>query len=101
MATDVAVLRAAIRDAARRAFAELRAAHPDEHFYYFTLVTTGDALRPGPSASSEEGLARICGQYRDAGMTCDPEDLRWSEADSPYVLSGDEHFREVEDLFLR
>lgn len=100
MPSDVSVLRVAIREAARRAFAQVRVAHPSDHFYYYALVTTGDALRPGPSASSIEGLDEACRKCRDAGHSCDPEDLRWSEADSPYNLCGDEHFREVEALFL-
>jgi hypothetical protein len=96
--SDKEVLRAEIREAARRAFAAVRAAHPDEHFYYFALVTTEDALRPGPSASSLEGLRRAC-ESQDAGP-CAPDVLRWSEADSPYNLFGDEHFKRVAELFL-
>jgi len=86
----------AIRDAAERAFSAVRDEHPLECFYYFALVTTADALRPGPSASSIEGLARIV-----HGQGCSAADRRWSEADSPYNLYGDEHFAEVEQLFLR
>lgn len=84
-----------MRDAAEQAFSAVRDEHPLERFYYFALVTTADALRPGPSASSVEGLARIV----DA-QGCPAADLRWSEADSPYNLYGDEYFAEVEQLFL-
>lgn len=93
-------LRDAIREAARHAFQAVRSANPHEHFYYFALVTTGDALRPGPSANSLEGLERSLDRYRAKGSACGADVLRWSEADSPYHLHGDEHFRDVETLFL-
>ncbi len=93
-------MRDAIREAARHAFRALRSANPHEHFYYFALVTTGDALRPGPSACSLEGLERVLDRYRAKGLACGADVLRWSEADSPYHLYGDEHFRDVEALFL-
>lgn len=78
----------------------VRSANPHEHFYYFALVTTGDALRPAPSACSLEGLQRSLARYRAKGSACEPAALRWSEADSPYHLHGDEHFGDVEALFL-
>lgn len=93
-------LRTAIRAAASAAFSAVRAAHPSDTFYYFALVTTEDGLRPGPSASSLEGLAHALEKYERAGRPVEPADLRWSEADSPYNLYGDEHFSEVERLFL-
>jgi len=93
-------LRDAIREAARQAFQAVRSANPHEHFYYFALVTTGDALRPGPSSCSLEGLERALDRYRAKGSACGADVLRWSEADSPYHLYGDEHFRDVEALFL-
>lgn len=89
-----------IREASRRAFSALRQACPCDDFYYYALVTTEDALRPGPSASSTQGLESVLKNYRDRGIACEPADLRWSEADSPYDLFGDEHFAEVERLFL-
>ena len=91
----------AIREAARQAFEAVRSANPHEHFYYFALVTTGDALRPGPCACSLEGLERALERYRAKGSAFGAEVLRWSEADSPYHLHGDEHFRHVEALLLR
>lgn len=94
------LLRSAIREASRRAFSAVRDAHPDEHFYYFALVTTGDGLRPGPSASSVEGLERTSNEYQARGDALSERDLRWSEADSPYNLFGDEFFDEVEAFFL-
>lgn len=94
-------LRNSIREATRHAFVAVRTAHPREHFYYFALVTTGDALRPAPSACSLEGLRRTLAQYRAKGSAVGADILRWSEADSPYHLFGDEHFRHVEALFLR
>jgi Domain of unknown function (DUF4303) len=93
-------LQDAIREAAGRAFSSLRQAYPSDDFYYFALVTTSDALRPGPSASSMQGLERTFTDYRARGFASEPADIRWSEADSPYDGFGDEHFAEVEQLFL-
>jgi hypothetical protein len=92
-------LQTAIHEASRQAFAAVREAYPGEDFYYFALVTTEDALRPGPSASSVQGLESVVARYRTEGHNVTPADLRWSEADSPYNLYGDEFFGEVQRLF--
>ena len=99
--SNLEALRAAIRDAARQAFEALRKDHPFENFYYYALVTTEDALRPGPSASSTAGLDRIVQTHKTAGYQLEHADLRWSEADSPYNLYADHFFAEVERLFLQ
>ena len=100
MPSDPNRLTRLIREAAKQAFCALRSAYPDESFYYFALITTGDGLRPGPSASSEEGLQRAVEEYRSSGQTVETSEVRWSEADSPYNLFGDEFFHEVEQAFL-
>jgi hypothetical protein len=100
MSANLNVLTTSIREAARSAFSSVRAAHPKDHFYYFALVTTADALRPGPSASSQEGLAAVLEENSALGHEYDPADLRWSEADSPYNLEGDNFFADVDRLFL-
>jgi len=97
---NVEAFRAAIREASRLAFSAVRAARPAEHFYYFALVTTGDGLRPGPSASSVEGLQRVQAECADQQRAFGIDELRWSEADSPYNLYGDEFFADVEAMFL-
>ena len=94
-------LQPVLREASRQAFAALREAYPTDDFYYFALVTTDDALRPGPSASSVQGLERVVARYQAEGHNVTPADLRWSEADSPYNLFGDEFFGEVQRLFIQ
>jgi hypothetical protein len=100
MPSDSKRLTRLIREAAREAFRAVMSASPEESFYYFALITTGDGLRPGPSASSLEGLRRTLEDCRAAGEEVDPSELRWSEADSPHNLIGDEFFQEVEQAFL-
>jgi hypothetical protein len=79
----------AIADATRAAAKELFSKYPG-HYYYFALISTGEALPPYISAWSEEALA-------EAG---DAETLRWSYADSPFCAYGwDEHFGRVRTLF--
>ena len=100
MPSDPTRLTDLIREAARGAFSAVMAAFPEESFYYFALITTGDGLRPGPSASSLEGLRRTLEDCRAHGEEVDPSELRWSEADSPHNLFGDEFFQDVERAFL-
>ncbi|MFF2051269.1 DUF4303 domain-containing protein [Leifsonia sp. NPDC058194] len=91
-------VRAAIRDAARTAWTNLRREHP-ESFYYFGLWTTPLAHRPAPTAISTEGQARALDDYRARDLAVSADDLRWAENDSPYDLFGDDGFAEVELLF--
>lgn len=98
---DTAEITRLIRDAAERAFCALHDAFPNDRFYYHALITTSVAHRPGPSASSHEGLAEILERYQQEDPTCSASDLRWSEADSPHNLFGDEYFASVEERFLR
>ncbi len=96
--TAFKLLSECISDAARAAFDQLRIAHP-ETFYYFALITSGEAFAPWPSAWSEEALEQAC--------RADPEPdearhlLRWSYADSPYCGFGEECFTKVNELFER
>jgi len=62
-----------------------------ESFYYFTLITTGEAHSPFVSASSVEFLEATPVEQR--------EYIKWSYADSPYCGYGAEYFSEVDDLF--
>lgn len=94
--TTFAALSKSIADAARDAFSQLLARHP-EQFYYFTLITTGEAFSPRLSAWSKEALERAC--------TTNPKPdearhlLKWSYADSPYCGFGEECFSAVDTLF--
>lgn len=93
------LVRSTIREAARSAWNDLRFAHPDDTFYYFGLATTPQSHRPVPTASSYEGLVRVVGRYRQQGIELLPDELRWSDLESPYAFFGDAHFVGVESVF--
>jgi hypothetical protein len=94
---DITEITCLIRDASECAFRALHNAFPNDHFYYYVLITTSVAHRPAPSATSHEGLAATLEKYQQRDRSCTVSDLRWSEADSPHNLFGDEHFATVED----
>jgi hypothetical protein len=93
------LVRVAVREAARSAWRDLRTLHPGETFYYFGLATTAQSHRPAPTAASYDGLARTVAGYRQQGVELLPDELRWSELESPFAFFGDAHFREVDQLF--
>lgn len=93
------LVRVAVREAARAAWRDLRSAHPAEAFYYFGLATTAQAHRPAPTALSHEGLSRTIAGYRQEGVELVPDELRWSELESPFAFFGDAHFHDVQRLF--
>ena len=77
-----------LANAARAAFARVRAEHPEEHFYFFALFTTDAGSYVTATAASEEGLAQTVAGYRaskpakeDAALA---RELRFSAPDSPY-----------------
>lgn len=69
----------------------------NEHFYYCSLITTGEALPPFISAWSYEALERFAkdNKYEDH----DKELIKWSYAESPYLDFGSSHFDKVRRLF--
>jgi hypothetical protein len=85
---------AAIADATRLAVTSLFSAHP-EHYYYVTLITTGEALSPTLSAWSTEALSASAAANDAASRAA----LRWSYADSPYFAYGEQFFEHVKVLF--
>jgi hypothetical protein len=76
----------AIYKATKDAYTALVQEFP-ENFYYFALITTGEAHAPFVAAWSYEALAKF------------DKDLKWSYADSPYCLHKEELFDEVKSLF--
>ncbi len=84
--------------AAEKAFRQLFQEHPDEHFYYCTLVML-DVSAPCISAWSEEALEVFLSQNGIQNPE-DRLDYRYSYADSPYFAFGyEEYFSEAETLF--
>jgi hypothetical protein len=88
---------AAIAAATEAAVRDLFRAHAGEHFYFLVLVTTGEALAPHLTAWSTEALERVALERPEQPDL--RELLRWSYADSPYCISGEQHFAEVRRLF--
>ncbi len=86
-------IEAATLAAVERLFSE----HPEHHFYYLSLITTGEASAPILSAWSKEAL--------DSAVVAshDPEkarkNLKWSYADSPYMAFANEYFDEIRRVF--
>ena len=110
-----------IQDAARKAITELFQMHK-EHFYYCSLITTGEALCPIISAWSREALERTIQDEEDVFSDIlalpvwsketvekvreekkDKEkvknNLKWSYAESPYFAYGEKYFKNVEKVF--
>jgi hypothetical protein len=87
----------AIFVATKAALTDLFREFPTHHFYYFSLITTGEALSPNVAAWSTEALDEVAGKYNG-----DPNaraELKWSYADSPFYCYGEQHFDEVRRLF--
>jgi hypothetical protein len=84
----------AITKATRLALLSLFDQHP-EHFYYISLITTGEAHAPFIAAWSTEALAA---ETRKHGASSENL-LKWSYADSPYMCFGEHFFGEVNQLF--
>jgi hypothetical protein len=87
----------AIAAATSAAVTELFRAHANDHFYYCSLITTGEALPPNLVAWSIEALDAVASQQPDAGKA--RRNLKWSYADSPFYCFGEAHFDEVWRLF--
>ena len=90
---DFVRLREAVREGARKAFAEVRAAHPEERFYVFALYTDDGMMTIVPAANTEEGFNCKAGP--------DPEEAnhyRWSTGEWAYEAVGDDHFRAASNL---
>jgi len=87
----------AVADATRAAVTTLFREHPDDDFYYLSLITTGDVHAPTLTAWSWDAL--------EATVRARPDDpqaremFKWSWADSPFVGYGDQHFDHVQRLY--
>lgn len=66
-----------------------------EHFYYLSLITTGEAHAPFISAWSLEALSKAVAKHDASSERL----LKWSYSDSPYMCFGEEYFGEVNRLF--
>lgn len=92
MPLDGSKLTEQIREAARRAFGEVRAAHPEEVFYAFALYTDSSLMTVMPSANSEEQYARKAATTKSAQTKTY---YRWATAEWAFEAKGQEHFGEA------
>lgn len=76
----------AVKMAAEKLFRET-----EESFYYFTLITSGEAHAPIVSAWSKEKLSMVPESERQL--------VKWSYADSPYFDFDSDGFEQVRLLF--
>lgn len=91
---DLGELADAITEATRAAVTALFSEHPGT-YYYLALITTGEAHAPFLTAWSHEALAAAAESEEDREM------IKWSYADSPIDIYGEEHFDRVRELFDR
>ena len=88
----------AIEVATRKAVVSLFREHP-EKFYYLSLITSGEGHSPFLAAWSFEALDEAVRRHPDGDEV--RRDLKWSFADSPYLLYGENEFERVNRLFSR
>lgn len=98
MSLDDKALRAALAAAARAAFTQLRADHPDEQLYCYSLYTTPEYRWISPLVLGREALRRVATDYDADNVEGQMDELRWSPADSSYLEMGAEHFGESEAI---
>ncbi len=91
MKSDIEILTDEIENAARKSFLELF--ENGEDYYYCSLVTIPEGFCPVVSAWSWEALKREAER-----QGCHEEDIKWSYADSPYCIFGEENFKIVAEL---
>jgi hypothetical protein len=92
---ELAPLRLLIRNAARTAFTDLGAQHPEESFYVFALQSLDDASGVYPAANTETGYRRCIAKYADRMEPPGDRYCRWYFCEWAYSGIGSEHFREV------
>lgn len=102
---DFSAVRDEIRNAAKRAFAEVRSKVRDETIYAFALESDGDAMTVCPAANTEEGYERRVEKYRsdpsfqeslkEFGFSFRPLDYRWGTNEWAYHHVGHGHFDTV------
>ena len=86
-----------LENATEKAFTKLFEEH-DEHYYYCTLVTSGECYCPAISAWSTESLEREASKAQDVEQ--EKYYLKWDYASSPYCGYGyDEYFGEAREAF--
>ncbi|MDR2920352.1 MAG: DUF4303 domain-containing protein [Tannerella sp.] len=93
MKNDIEILTDEIVKAARKSFLELF--ENGEEYYYCSLVTIPEGFCPIVSAWSWEALKR---EAKRQG--CQEANIKWSYADSPYCIFGEENFKDVTKLFF-
>lgn len=68
--------------------------HPNEDFYYISLITSGEAHSPILSAWSYQELYKLSNNDKEEARL-----IKWSYADSPYTMYKNDYFHNVEQIF--
>lgn len=68
--------------------------HPNEDFYYISLITSGEAHSPILSAWSYQELYKLSENDKEREQL-----IKWSYADSPYTMYKNDYFHNVEQIF--
>ncbi len=99
MEDTIEILTFEIAEAAKKSF--IRLFENGESYYYCTLVTTGDGVAPVLSAWSWEALEREANKQKQENPKDYAEIIKWSYADSPYHIFGEENFENVRKMFSK
>lgn len=73
---------------------ELFKKHPNENFYYISLITSGEAHSPILSAWSYQELHKLSNNDKEEAIL-----IKWSYTDSPYTMYKNNFFQKVEQIF--
>jgi hypothetical protein len=90
------MLARAVADGVRATITALRAEHPFETFYYYSLITTGEGSAPRFLAWSTEALEAVVAREGEADAI---SDYRWAYSESPYYRYGFDRFVHVRELW--
>lgn len=94
------ILEEQVYAAAKAAFSEVLAAHPEETFYTFGLFTDGSLQFLRPVANTEEALTATVKRYKETvdpkyGCTSTRNGMRWSYGDWGFFTIDGNHFDEI------
>jgi hypothetical protein len=92
---DYSIFQSRLEDGLRKAWQEVRASRPDEHFYLYGIETDSDAVVLTPFCNTIEQVAREC---EDDDLDAESEFDKWIvDQESVLYGAGAEHTNELQD----